>query len=300
MLVSCSVACNSVPRRCSGIRLGRDWVLTTGSILSTVLEDISGQNNVASWKSFVDTTNQGRLVRVQDKLLLKSQVTFSVITSHVTSSNDQISFTNNNLGFKEGNCSPTNKQFPTIPPKSGGYVQCNNEKLGSSLSIALEQPLVSSDACGKHEEFKCVLKYIFRSTLVSEAVDTILSSWVLGSTLSNEDDSNVDKESEIAKNLISMFLILKLQTDNDDSSEVNEYDAFVNMLRGMFEPEEEVLKRGQFVVVESTPFGNCYFHNSISQGIISNVLGPGHCLLLTDASTAIGCEGGPISVIKQR
>jgi hypothetical protein len=218
----------------------------------------------------------------------------------VTNTNDQISSTNKHLGFKDGNFSPVNKQFPRILPKSEGYVQNNKEKLGSSLAVAVERPLVSSDTCGKHEEFKSVLKYVWRCTLVSEAVDTMLSSWVLGSTSSNENDSNAETESEITKNLISVFFILKLQTDNDDSSEVNEYNAFVDILRDTLEPEEEVLRRGQSVVVESTPFGNCYFHNSVSEGIISNVVGPSHCLLLTDASTAIGCEGGPISVIIQR
>jgi hypothetical protein len=229
-----------------------------------------------------------------------AQVTFSVIALRVTNPVDRVLSTSKHLGLKEADFSPANKQIRRTLPKSEGHMQNNKEKFRSSLAVALEQATVFWDTCGKHEEFKSVLKYAWRSTLVSEAVDTMLSSWVLGSTLSDGNDSTVETESEVAKNLISVFLILKLQADNDDSSELNEYNALMNILRAMFEPEEEILRRGQSVFVESTPFGNCYFHNSISEGIVSNVLGPGRCLLLTDASTAIGCEGGPISVVVPR
>lgn len=299
VLVSCSAACNTVPRRCSGMRLSRDWVLTTGSILSNVLQDIS-DHNVRSWKNFVDSTYQGHIVHVPDTLLKETEVTFSVITSHVTNTVDLFPSTNKHLGFERGNCHPTNDQLRNILQKSEGCVQNNKRGHGNFSKVTAEQPL-SSDTWGKHEEFKSVFKYVWRSTLVSEAVDTILSSWVLGSSTSCiESDSDVETESEIAKQLIPLFLILKLETDYDDRCVVTEYNSFVGILNDLFDPEGKVLRRGQSVVVESTPFGNYYFHNSISEGIISNVVGPGHCLLLTDASTAIGCEGGPISMIMQR
>jgi len=280
-LVSCSVAGNKTPRWCSGIRLGRDWILTTGCILSSVLQDDNTQNNVSYWKNLLDTTYQDRLVRIKIKPPLETQVIFSVITSNAADAKDEIASTYKHLSFQE--------QF--LPQRS---VRSSEDTNGNS-SMSTISHLPSSDMYGKCEEFNGVLKYIWRSTLVSEAVDKMLSSWVMGSISYNEDDSNVETESEISKQLLPLFVILKLLTDSDDISDTDEYGRLVDILRDVCEPEG-VLRRGQNVVVESTPFGNFYFHNSVSEGIISNVFGPSCCLLLTDASTAIGCEGGPIFV----
>jgi len=285
VLVSCSVAGNKTPRRCSGIRLGHDWILTTGSILSSVLQDNNTQSNVSYWKSLLDTTYQDNLVRIKIRPPLETQVNFSIITSYAADAKDEITSTNKHLLFKE--------QF--LPERS---VRSSEDTNGNSLVSTIGQ-LPSSDMYGKCEEFSGVLKYVWRSTLVSGAVDRMLSSWVMGSISYNEDDSNVEAESEISKQLLPLFVILKLLTDSDDISETDEYSKLVDILRDVFEPEG-VLRRGQNVVVESTPFGNFYFHNSVSEGIISNVFGPSCCLLLTDASTAIGCEGGPIFVVIKR
>jgi Trypsin-like serine proteases, typically periplasmic, contain C-terminal PDZ domain len=293
VLVSCSVAGNETPRRCSGIRLGRDWILTTGGILSSFLQDNNTQSNVSYWKSLLDTTYQDHLVRIKTRSPMKTQVNFSVITSYATDAKDEITSTNKHLLFKEGILIQTNEQF--LPQRSVGS---NEERHRNSSVLTIGQPS-SSDMYGKCEEFNGVLKYIWRSALVSEAVDKMLSSWVMGSISYNEDDSIAETESEITKQLLPFFVILKLLTDSGDISETDEYSKLVDILRDVFEPES-VLRRGQNVVVESTPFGNFYFHNSVSAGIISNVYGPSCCLLLTDASTAIGCEGGPIFVVIKR
>lgn len=284
VLVSCSVAGNKTPRRCSGIRLGRDWILTTGGILSSVLQD-NTQSNVSYWKSLLGTTYQDDLVRIEIRPPLETLVSFSVITSCAADAKDEITSTNKHLFFME--------QF--LPQRS---VRSSEDTNGNS-SVSTIGQLPSSDIYGKCEEFNGVLKYMWRSALVSAAVDKMLSSWVMGSMSYNEDDSNAETESEISKQLLPLFVILKLLTDNDDISETDEYSKLVDILRDVFEPEG-VLRRGQNVIVESTPFGNFYFHNSVSEGIISNVFGPSCCLLLTDASTAIGCEGGPIFVVIQR
>jgi hypothetical protein len=225
---------------------------------------------------------------------VKTQVTFSVIASNETNTVNEITSTSKYLEFKEDTLIPVNKPFRTE-----GSARNHQEKCGNSLAVAVDGPL-SSDTHGKHKEFKSILKYAWRSQFVSHAVDIMLSSWVVGSISYNENESSIEKESEITKNLLSLFLFLKLQTDNDDSSEVNEYSELMDILRDMFEVEEGVLRRGQSVLVESTPFGNYYFHNSVSEGVVSNVFGPGRCLLLTDASTALGSEGGLISVTVQK
>jgi hypothetical protein len=223
---------------------------------------------------------------------METQVSFSVIT-YVADTKDQVTSTNKHFFVKEGILIPTNEQF--LPQR---YVRSNEDSKGNSSVLTNGQP-TSSDIYGKCEEFSAVLKYVWRSTLVSEAVDKMLSSWVMGNISYNEDESNVETESEITKQLLPLFVILKLLNDSDDISETDEYCKLVDILRDMFEPEG-VLRRGENVVVESTPFGNSYFHNSVSEGIISNVFGPSCCLLLTDASTAIGCEGGPIFIVLKR
>jgi hypothetical protein len=225
---------------------------------------------------------------------METQVTFSVIAPYATDTVNEITSTSKYLGFKKDTLIPVNK-----PIRTEGSVRNHLEKHGNYLAVGVDQPL-SSDTHGKLKECKSILKYAWRSQCVSHAVDAMLSSWVVGSISCNENESSAETESEIAKNLLSLFLLLKLQSDDDDTSEVNEYSEIMNTLRDMFELEEEVLRRGQSVRVESTPFGNYYFHNSVSEGIISNVFGPGRCLLLTDASTALGCEGGPISVTVQK
>jgi hypothetical protein len=293
VLVSCSMAGNKTPRRCSGIRLGRDWVLTTGGILSNVLQDNSDQNNVSYWKNLLDTTYQDHPVRIKTRPPMETQVKFSVITLYPADTIEENTSTNKQLLFKEGILVPKDKRF--LNQRS---VRSNEEAHGNFPLVTIRKP-PCSDIYGKCEEFNGVLKYVWRSTLVSEAVDKMLSSWVMGSISSNEDDSNVDTESEITKQLLSLFVIVKILIDSDESSETDEYSKLVGILRDVFEPEG-VLKRGQNVVVESTPFGNFYFHNSVSEGVVSNVFGPSRCLLLTDASTAIGCEGGPIFVVTKR
>ncbi|PNF40608.1 hypothetical protein B7P43_G05927 [Cryptotermes secundus] len=283
VLVSCNEAGNKIPRRCSGIRLSRNWVLTTGSILSSFLQE-STDENLTYWKNVSDVTYEDHLIRIKDRPFMETRVTFSVIASNATNTANEITPTSKYLGFQEDTLIP---------------VRNHQNKVMNSLAVAVDQPL-SSDTHGKHKEFKSILKYAWRSQFVSHAVDTMLSSWVVGSISYIENESSIEKESEITKNLLSLFLLLKLQTDDDESSEVSEYSELMDILREMFEVEEEVLRRGQSVLVESTPFGNYYFHNSVSEGVVSNVFGPGRCLLLTDASTALGCEGGPISVTVQK
>jgi hypothetical protein len=292
VLVSCSVAGNKTTRRCSGIRLGRDWVLTTGGILSIVLQHSGTQSNVSYWKNLLDTAYQDCLVRINVPPV-ETRASFSVITSCATDTTDEIAFTNKRLFFKEDILIPMTKQF-----LSEGSLQSNKETHGNSSVLTIGQPS-PWDTYDKCEELNSVLKYVWRSTLVSETVDKMLSTWVVGSLSYNEDDSNVETESEIAKQLLPLFVILKLHTDSDDSSEEDEYSKLMGIFRDVFEPEGG-LRRGQNVFVESTPFGNSYFLNSVSEGVISNVFGPSRCLLLTDASTAIGCEGGPIFVVTKR
>lgn len=67
-------------------------------------------------------------------------------------------------------------------------------------------------------------------------------------------------------------------------------DALTHLL-GLLAPVEP--QRGEGVLLQGTPFGSEVFLNSLSRGLACNGLGEGPQLLLCDASTTLGCEGGP-------
>lgn len=52
------------------------------------------------------------------------------------------------------------------------------------------------------------------------------------------------------------------------------------------------------VSIESCAFANRSFLNSISQGVISNILGENSCLILSDCPSTPGSEGSPVFVGK--
>ncbi|XP_014213115.1 peroxisomal leader peptide-processing protease [Copidosoma floridanum] len=54
--------------------------------------------------------------------------------------------------------------------------------------------------------------------------------------------------------------------------------------------------RGTSVQMESVPFGSIEFLNSLSRGIVSNVLGDLNCIILSDAIAVPGCEGAPLFI----
>lgn len=58
--------------------------------------------------------------------------------------------------------------------------------------------------------------------------------------------------------------------------------------------------KGCTIEIFSTPFGNPFFADTITRGIIGNLLGMKNCLMLIDATVLPGCEGGPVYLIGKR
>ncbi|XP_076228573.1 peroxisomal leader peptide-processing protease isoform X2 [Nomia melanderi] len=58
--------------------------------------------------------------------------------------------------------------------------------------------------------------------------------------------------------------------------------------------------KGSAIEMFSTPFGNPFFADTITRGIIGNLLGTNNCLMLIDATVLPGCEGGPVYLIGER
>ncbi|XP_057328307.1 peroxisomal leader peptide-processing protease isoform X2 [Microplitis mediator] len=98
------------------------------------------------------------------------------------------------------------------------------------------------------------------------------------------------------KLLLPIFLVVRLDREDAKVDNVNECSVtdICEILSHFFDSHlsGENYKRGDDVQVESTPFGNPVFMNSVSKGIVSNVLGVNKCIMLTDANAIPGCEGG--------
>ncbi|XP_043509487.1 uncharacterized protein LOC122528446, partial [Frieseomelitta varia] len=60
------------------------------------------------------------------------------------------------------------------------------------------------------------------------------------------------------------------------------------------------LTKGAIVELTSTPFGNPFFIDSTSHGIVGNLLGVNECLILIDMTGFPGCEGSPIFLTNDR
>ena len=96
-------------------------------------------------------------------------------------------------------------------------------------------------------------------------------------------------ESLTHQNCLSDFVLIQLKTLNDyfSSKPVN-----LSAIRGFGTP-----KKGDTVFLVGTPFGcECppVFYNSISKGIVSNVVGSNSEIIITDARCVPGCEGCPL------
>ena len=57
------------------------------------------------------------------------------------------------------------------------------------------------------------------------------------------------------------------------------------------------ITKGAIIELVSTPFGNAFFIDSVSRGIIGNLLGTNQCLIVIDVTSFPGCEGSPVFLI---
>ncbi|XP_046431391.1 peroxisomal leader peptide-processing protease isoform X1 [Neodiprion virginianus] len=129
---------------------------------------------------------------------------------------------------------------------------------------------------------KARLAAVWKCPLLADAFEGILSSWRFCENVAVADNE-----------LFPLLLLLRIQ--NGDAASSNPIVELRDVLRN-FVKVLALPQRGQEVEIESTPFGNPVFINSVSTGVVSNVLGPSKSLLLTDTNAVIGCEGGPIFI----
>lgn len=156
-----------------------------------------------------------------------------------------------------------------------------------STSTSKRRYYQDSPSLVPHKRKPAQLIATWQCPLVVDAVATVLHDWHL---------SPENKKDKIFGVLLSTFLLFRI---GDDVSPVATRDEVMSVLDRLQQQVEEP-SRGQDVVIESTLFGREFFLNSQSQGIISNRLGKQGCLLLTDARSGLGCEGGPIFALRER
>ncbi|XP_053614322.1 peroxisomal leader peptide-processing protease isoform X2 [Plodia interpunctella] len=123
--------------------------------------------------------------------------------------------------------------------------------------------------------------HVWQCPILDRCVDDILYSWTIGHR-----DGDVDKQSQLGKTLLSVFVLVDL---DDDRGLKN-----LRPLSELFDMVRPAPQRGSTIEVHSTPFGCEVFLNAVTRGSICGVVGKKPSLLLTDASTALGSEGGPV------
>lgn len=136
---------------------------------------------------------------------------------------------------------------------------------------------------------KARLAAVWKCPLLVEAFEGILASWRFSEAPRRENVAVSDKE------LFPLILLLKVDDSNRESN-ISEARNALNSFRKLLATPQ----RGNEVEIESTPFGNPVFMNSVANGVISNLVGPAKSIILTDAKAVIGCEGGPIFVRYKR
>ncbi|PSN44302.1 hypothetical protein C0J52_09292 [Blattella germanica] len=294
VLVSCSVGEKSREVKCSGIILDGGWVITTGSVLSFAIQNQETDGIEIPWEHIFKKSYSESLIRIEKGLFQNSHIAFSVICNTLLDDEgkNRISAKSD---WKINPFVPVWKKIVKYIPKNQESRDMWNFRKSESYFATVSAQNMCQKSSDILKEYKASLRYVWRSSCMSEAIDTLLSSWLLGTTSSDKENNDVEAESEIAKQLLPLLLIFKLDGNESEGS-----DVILKMLHDLFVDKKDSLKRGRTVVVQSTPFGNPFFYNSISEGIVSNISGPKNCLILTDARTAIGSEGGPIYAMSWR
>ncbi|CAK1553089.1 unnamed protein product [Leptosia nina] len=181
-----------------------------------------------------------------------------------------------------------NDEFYNTLPEM--YVTC--EKGGQLANVyqgveRLSRERTARDAELEHSSYQARVVtgricHIWQCPILDRCVDDILYSWTIGHR-----DGDVEKQTQLGKALLSVFVLIDLESDNKGLKTLRPLSELLDMVR----PPPE---RGTNIEVHSTPFGCEVFLNAVTRGSVCGVVGKRPALLLTDAATALGSEGGPV------
>ncbi|XP_076629543.1 peroxisomal leader peptide-processing protease-like [Colletes latitarsis] len=153
------------------------------------------------------------------------------------------------------------------------------------------------------------LIYRSRSPTVSGKLSAIWKCPLLKDTLEDSFESwRFQDEHRFDRLLLPIFLLIEceqglvsefLEGEEDKEKEVK---TRIDKTLHAFAKETTVCRpvKGSTVEIVSTPFGNAFFADTVSRGIVGNLLGVEECLILMDATVFPGCEGGPVYLVNNR
>ncbi|KAJ0173936.1 hypothetical protein K1T71_010082 [Dendrolimus kikuchii] len=124
--------------------------------------------------------------------------------------------------------------------------------------------------------------HVWQCPILDRCVDDILYSWTVGHR-----DGDMQNQTQLGKALLSVFVLIDLESTVQELKPLRPLSALLDLVRT---PPD----RGSGLEVHSTPFGCEVFLNAVTRGSICGVVGKRPVLLLTDAATALGSEGGPV------
>ncbi|CAH1640459.1 unnamed protein product [Spodoptera littoralis] len=124
--------------------------------------------------------------------------------------------------------------------------------------------------------------HVWQCPILDRCANDILYSWTIG-----HKDGDIDSQTKLGTALLSVFVLIDLESDKRGIESLRPLSYLLDVVR----PPTE---RGSILEVHSTPFGCEVFLNAVTRGSICGVVGKRPSLLMTDAATALGSEGGPV------
>lgn len=124
--------------------------------------------------------------------------------------------------------------------------------------------------------------HVWQCPILDRCADDILYSWTIGHR-----DGDIDKQTKLGNALFSVFVLIDLESDQRGVGSLRPLSSLLDAVRAP-------TGRGSMIEVHSTPFGCEVFLNAVTIGTVCGVVGKRPSLLLTDAATSLGSEGGPV------
>ncbi|KAF9422352.1 hypothetical protein HW555_001942 [Spodoptera exigua] len=124
--------------------------------------------------------------------------------------------------------------------------------------------------------------HVWQCPILDRCANDILYSWTIG-----HKDGDIDSQTKLGTALLSVFVLIDLESDKRGIESLRPLSYLLDAVR-------PPTQRGSILEVHSTPFGCEVFLNAVTRGSICGVVGKRPSLLMTDAATALGSEGGPV------
>lgn len=167
--------------------------------------------------------------------------------------------------------------FASIVP---GHLTSVPEKLAEEMKFSVLRE-VRSD----FERQTGKVAFVWICPLVMQTLKVFFNTW----SFYNRDMS---KEHQLRRLL---FLLIRVDCDHHSVRKIPSAEQALRCLQKQIFSQS--FTRGAPVEIVSSPFGNIWLFNSMTQGIVSNVVGG---IIMTDAYVFPKSEGGPVYIVSDR